>query len=142
LRRTAVLALTTLCAIGALALPANASFEKCNIYETLNWDGKGTSVKVCVNVSGSQRAAYLIATQYNNTSISINVSSLYLRQCDAYGHNCIVIAQNAGSAGGATAVAFYGDWKPVSFGHTYIACASLTANGDPYTNICSNFWTN
>jgi hypothetical protein len=141
-RRTVVLALSTLCALGALQLPAHAAYQKCNTYSQLDFNGTGAEAKVCVNVSGSYRAAYLEG-YYNSGSISMTVQSLYLRQCDGTGNNCVVIAQNSGSASGNPTADFFGDWKTVSFGHTYIACASLTINSNfHYTNVCSNFWAN
>jgi hypothetical protein len=142
LRRLAVVGTSAVATLALLQTPADAWVDACRTIVTLHPDGKSTEVEVCVDVNGTYRRAYLTAYQNGWSSITVNVSSLYLRQCDGYGSNCVLIAQNSGVVTGGGSAIFRGDFKPYSYGHTYLACVSATVNGYSYVNVCSNYRVN
>ena len=139
----------------ATAAPAAADsgIYHCNSYAV---SPLNSAWNICVNVDGGYRGAIVNFVNGNTSqTIDVSVSSVYLSQCDGYGHNCGVIAANKGSGTaypntcGAATVEGCGNFyvktslKPVSFGHTYKACFSGTTQyGYTHTNYCSPFWTN
>ena len=140
--RLAAMFATALASAVLLQSPAHAWYDDCRSYGTLNSNGQGTEVEICVSVDGSQRGAYLVGYQSGYSSVFVDITSIYLRQCDGYGSNCVVVRQESGFSGGGSSAAYQGQTWTVSYGHTYIACASLYVNSDRYTNVCSTFRTN
>lgn len=137
LRRLAVVGTSAVASLALLQTPAHALYWDDCVYYT----GTTTSLDICVTVDGSQRAGYIEGFT-SSSSIFLDISSLYLRQCDGYGSNCVIVRQESGVAGGGPSAEYFGQSWTVSFGHTYKACASLTINNDRYTNVCSTFRTN
>ncbi len=124
--------------------PAQAAQDGCK-----NYLNAYATARICVEYGGSLRGVNLGVNSVQDSTIAVEASSVYLRQCDGYGRNCVQTQASPWSTGGQVpAPAFFQRSSTAySYGHTYIACASFTTRAPSgrtttFTNICSDFRVN
>jgi hypothetical protein len=109
---------TLVMAFFSAAIPASsvsaAPLSKC---------GSSYQIAICVQKQADTVRGLLSGVAYART--------VTLKECNGYGHNCVVKAATQG---------YVTSWKHVAPGHVYQACVSFTdAAGHRHTNICSPF---
>ena len=83
---------------------------------------------------GSPGPVYGELFYHSNYPLSTTMS-LYVMQCDGYGHNCVKIAANATQQLGATYIRT--SIKTYKFGHVYKACGSVKdTDGWKLLDVC------
>jgi hypothetical protein len=92
--------------------------------------------RFCAGVDSYQGAVHGWSSTANATMTDagpLGTITIYVEQCDAYGHNCRTYVANRGIAVNALNTSD----KPTSFGHVYRGCGSFVGSGVTVGPFCS-----
>ena len=136
-----------LVAVAAAAMPGLFSPAPASAAVTVSCSTSIPTDRSCTFTNGGRSVTVSINLTDNRTEVSGSVrhnvgtfvgATVYVKQCDGYGHNCGTIAAN--NILNVYRNFVFTSFKATSPGHTYIACASWTDGvGWHEVNRCSPF---